>query len=48
MKKTNYTAQIRCYNCGYVGELAIKKGQKVDTQKCPKCECKELGLNSDY
>jgi len=51
MEKKTYKAWIICRNCDYGmpylsmnggKEVRIPKGKKVESIKCPNCDCKEL------
>lgn len=35
-----YTIKCKCDNCGYEGEVQLKKGEEVPKEiMCPNCEC---------
>lgn len=43
-KNLYYKANVRCENCGFIGEIEIHKGKLIDDgvegAECPNCKCR--------
>lgn len=37
-----YQINVRCWNCGFTGEVNIRKGTEIRAAKCIHCGCKSL------
>ena len=37
-----YEVSVACSNCGYTGNISIKKGTPITEEKCLHCKCKTL------
>jgi len=37
-----YKLVVECLNCGYKGEIGIKKGYTIEKKACPYCDCATL------
>jgi len=48
MDDTKYKINACCVNCDFRGDVEIKKGTKIEDEKCPNCGCQTITKQPIY
>ena len=48
MGEDKYEINVQCNNCDFKGNIEVKKGTKIEDEKCPNCGCQTITKQPIY